>query len=209
MRTKQDLEHEVQSNVTGTEKDDEYYKRDTFCQVYVDRRYLAEVMMGVELMTGRPIRSMSELVGDAVELLASILTTNERVEKVHLTKDATEMLRSRLKGSLNTHSKGERNLWYNMRLDDARLSKAGKLGEKTSHRDAPLKEVSKSIQEQDEQVYYDSLRKLGIDESNDGLKERARADMSESEVERLEREERERMKNELDPNNWREDSDED
>lgn len=109
----------VEMEVMGDERDDRLYKRDGFIHAYVDRRKLVEVLWYLDAV-GR-VRSMSDLVGTAIEILADILVQNGKVDRCELTRTALEVLEERLGNTARRGSGAGRTEISNLLVDEERL----------------------------------------------------------------------------------------
>ena len=196
-------EEMLQDRIVGDDSDDQYYKRDTFRQVYVDKRHEATIALALD--KEHRFKSLSEFYGTVLEILAEIVVKNEMGEKVRFTKEAEAIMEKLFnRGGMGVNGRGERNRWHNIRLDELRLSKisSGKSSidlsrsqiaeQKEEEEQKNLDNMFKDILKSDDHLRKGTKWEDGVEEDN-----RPRSEMSESEVAKKEREELRKMKDQL------------
>ena len=141
----------MDDRVRGDERDDALYKRDSFLQCYVDRRYLATILKFMEDI--EPPRSISDLGGMAIQFLSELIVKEFEAEPIHYTKEADKIIYRKFRNNLNKDGRGGSKKLYNLELDAARKRKvAERLQANERKGSEEMDELSRKEQEEMENI---------------------------------------------------------
>lgn len=150
------------TQVTGTERDNSLYRKDSFIQTWTDRRYVATLIKWMELQGLQP-RYMSEVLNTAIISLVEALVSQDRVDRVQFTQEADKIIERTIKTSLNPSGRGKKNYTHNLELDDLRLEALGK----TPRNETPASDLQQRHESDfDKQIMREAHKLLRGEEEN-------------------------------------------
>lgn len=113
------------TQITGTEQDNVYYRKDALVQSWIDRRHIATLIKWMESQGIQP-RYMSEVLNTAISSLVEALISQGRTTRVQFTQEADKIIDRSIKTSLNPSGRGRKSYQHNLELDDLRLEALGR-----------------------------------------------------------------------------------